>query len=147
MTQLDSFARQLVAMVREMPDEVLLDLVRNHLEDGGATSRPPSKPAAKAKANRTAKPRRQKATKKRTRSSRGDRTALLDNVEAFVRDSKGVGLSDVAQGLSEPKSRVQAALRDLKKAGRVASAGDRRFTRYGKDVKTAKAASKRARGG
>lgn len=140
MTQLDPFARQLVDMIRNMPDEAILELVRTHLGVGSTAA---GTTTTTAPAGRAAAPKK----RRRKRRTRGDRAALLDRVEAFVHDSKGVGLSDVAQGLGESKSRIQSALRDLKKAGRVAAAGDRRFSRYAADVKTARAASKRARNG
>ena len=140
MTELDPFTQQLLDMIRKMPDDAILELVRTNLGVGSIAA---GTTTTTAPARRTAAPKKGR----RKARTRGDRAALLDRVEAFVRDSKGVGLSDVAEGLGESKSRIQSALRDLKKAGRVAAAGDRRFTRYAVDARTARAASKRARNG
>lgn len=138
MPELDPFARQVVDMVRQMSDDAILDLVRKHLSvvvTPAAERTLAAQSVAKTK-TKTKRPR-----------ARGDRSELLAKVETLVHRSKGVGLADVAQGVGEPKSRVQAALRDLKQAGRIAVAGDRRFTRYAADAKTARESSKRARSG
>ena len=58
MSKLDSFSAQLVNMVRQMPDEALLELIRQQLFPTAAPSEPaedlpvakPAKKVAKAKA-------------------------------------------------------------------------------------------------
>jgi hypothetical protein len=68
-------------------------------------------------------------------------------VEKLVNASKGLSLANVATATRVSKNRAKAALRQLKAAGRIASGGDRKFTRYAADRKTAEAASLKARAG
>jgi len=192
MAKLDPFSAQIVQLVREMPDEAILELVRNKLgseeEDVAATS---SAPATKAKATRRKKastkrkttskkaatekaapkkaatkrrtkkaatktkattrekaaPKKKAGRKKRTtkRAGGADRQQELDLVERTIRSSKGLSASDIVKRTKLPRSRVSAAVRQLKDKKRIHQGGDRRFARYAADAKTAKAASEEAR--
>ncbi len=137
---MDTFAKQLVDMVRQMPDEAILELVKNHLEQGNGVGdsgtvvtrspAPAKKPRAKAK--------------RRRRSSAG-RAKLKEAILETVNASDGVALSDVAEAVGAPKTRVQPVLRALKDEGAIHQAGDRRLARYGRTKAIAEAASKAAR--
>ncbi len=141
---MDTFAKQLVDMVRQLPDEALLELVKNHLTGVTAAESPQRQtPRAPRTPATPAKPRR----KRGKRRSSANRAKLEQSVLAFVHDSNGVAVSDVAAGVGEPKSRVAPVLRKLRDAGTIHQAGDRRFARYGKTKTIAEAASKRARKG
>ena len=150
MPKLDAFSAQLVSLVRQMPDEALLALVKNQLAgvDAGAAAETTPK---KVGARRTA--RRAKAKAPRgvrapvTRGSNARRAALVEAVEKFVLGSKGVGLADVATAVGVSKDQAKSALKQLKAAGRIAYGGDRKYARYAADAKTALAASKSARAG
>lgn len=140
MAQLDPFAAEIVAYVRRMPDEALLELVRAHLGAGGtvAWAASPNPAAAATKA------RKQKRTTSK-RATPGERAKLLKSVEAVVKKSRGLSSSEVAVKVGVPQSRAASALRELKGKKRIYQGGDRRFARYAGDAKTAKAASARAR--
>ena len=137
---MDTFAKHLVDMVRQLPDEAILELVKNHLEQGNrlgdsgvvvtSSPAPAKKPRAKAK--------------RRRRSSAG-RAKLKGAILETVNASDGVALSDVAEAVGAPKTRVQPLLRALKDEGAIHQAGDRRLARYGRTKAIAAAASKRAR--
>jgi biotin operon repressor len=145
MTDLPLFAKQLVTMVRQMPDEPILQLVRNHLAGGGdlessgwsGTGRAveTSAPATKPKAERT---------KKAGRRSVADRAKLEQSVLATIVASTGVSLGDVAAKLGAPKSRVAAAIRALKESGKIKQGGERRLARYAKTQAAATKASRAA---
>jgi hypothetical protein len=161
MAQMDAFSAQIVKFVREMPDEALLDLVKQKLGvigasalDGGAgrTGRggamrvlPVAPPAAVAKGKRA------RASSKADRASRrpipptAERQGMLDSVERIVRASAGLSASDVASSAGIPQTRAAAALKELKLAKRIFQGGDRRFARYAGDSKTAEQASTLAR--
>lgn len=146
MKTLDPFTRQLVSFVRQMPDEALLELVRQQLLGGGGV--PPSA-SANGTATSTSSP--PVSTRKRpqsttySRRSKAQKEAMVAEVERTVKASDGMSLSDVAKATGEPKSLVQAALKSLKTAGRIHQAGDRRQARYAGTAKAAKAASEAAR--
>ena len=161
MAQLDPFARQIVEMVRNMPDEALLELVKTQLQlDGGELAAPSAtttsttttrkkrtskKRAAKATAKKASRKKstRKKATRKR--DSRGDREALLGAVEKAVKSGNGMSASEIANKTKIPQNRVASALRELKGAKRIFQGGDRRFARYAGDARSAEKASLRAR--
>lgn len=139
---MDAFAKHLVAMVRQLPDEAILELVKNHLEQGNGIGDEgmvvtTSSPSAK-------KPRTK--TKRRRRSS-ASRAKLKEAVLQAVTNSDGMALSDVAEAVGASKTRVQPLLRALKDEGAIHLAGDRRFARYGRTKAIAEAASKVRRGG
>jgi len=141
MSDLNPFAKRLVAMVREMPDELLLELVKEQLGAAGEPTRPSPKPKAPPSA-------RKRGTKKRRSKGRASSRAQLEAaVVEVVERGEGVALADVAAEVGAPKPRVSAILRSLKDAGTIHAAGDRRFTRYGKTKAIARAASKTARKG
>ncbi|MCA9617393.1 MAG: hypothetical protein KC731_00130 [Myxococcales bacterium] len=138
---MDSFSKHLVEMVRQLPDEAILELVRSHLEHGneiGETrmATTSSTPAKKPRAEAT-----------RRRRSSTSRAKLKEAVLQAVTNSDGMALSDVAEAVGASKARVQPLLRALKDEGAIHLAGDRRFARYGRTRAIAKAASKGARKG
>jgi hypothetical protein len=143
MAGLDAFSAQIVKFVREMPDEALLELVKQklgvHGAGRGAVALPVAPAPAKAKAKRPAKRRTAAAP------ATEDRRALLDNVERVVKSGNGMSASEVARSSGVPQTRAAAALKELKLAKRIFQGGDRRFARYAGDLKTAELASTVAR--
>ena len=137
MSELNPFAKRLVDMVRDMPDELLLELVRDHLAsaDGAPAPRPPAPKSP-----------RKRGGKRRGRGGKS-RAALEAEVLAVVNAGGGVAVADVAAATGAPKPRLSAILRSLRESGAIHAAGDRRFTRYGKTKAIAAAASKKARKG
>ena len=144
MPKLDPFSAQLVALVRKMPDDAILALVKNQLGALGGSATVDAAPRT-ARRSKTASGR--KTAKRGPRASNANRAALVGAVEKYVLGSKGVGLADVASAVGVTKDRAKAALKQLKAAGRIAHGGDRKFARYAANTKTALAASKRARAG
>jgi len=164
----DPFSAQLAALVRNMPDEALVELVRNRLGavvgapvSTGATStattpaparrrgRPPRAAAAvaapaKAPAKKEA-PKRRPGRPRKTAALSAERQETLNTVERIVKGSNGVSASEVARQAGIPQTRAAAALKELKLAKRIAQGGDRRFARYAGDAKTAEQASLNAR--
>lgn len=150
MSDLNPFAKRLVNMVREMPDELLLELVRDRLASAGdsdATSSNLRTSSVRASNAPTSKvPKGKRGAKKRRRGGKS-RAALEAEVLAVVNAGAGVALADVAEAVEASKPRLSAVLRSLREAGAIHAAGDRRFTRYGRTKAIATAASKRARKG
>lgn len=123
---MDAFAKQIVKMVRSMPDEALLALVRQRL--GVVGSKPTvSKPSAGTRG------------KRRNGSLEGKVHA------AVVASPVGLSVSDIAGELGVPKGKVGPVLRRLRDQGHVAMAGTRRFARYGRTEAIAESASQGAR--
>lgn len=171
----DAFTAQIVQLVREMPDDAILALVRNQL--GAVTSVAlGSSKSAPAAATRTSKPRkvkvaRAKAAPKRatakpavakpvapakakkvttrkvkaTKRGSSPKVDALSLVEKIVKSGNGLAASQVAKAAGVPQSRAAAALKELKLARRIFQGGDRRFARYAGDPRTAEAASLHAR--
>lgn len=126
---MDAFSKKLVDMVRSAPDEVILDLVRAQLVGGTLNVDMGSKAPAAAAGPAPKGPRE-----------------LDDAVRDVVVGSSGLSAGEVASAVRCDKARASAALKRLARRGAIQRAGERRFTRYASDVKTAKAASLRARG-
>lgn len=140
MSDLNPFAKRLVDMVREMPDDLLLELVRDHLASTGDANLSPARGPAKSA------PKRGRAARKGGRGKKS-RSSLEAEVLDVVNRGDGLALADVAAAVGASKPRTSAALRALKASGAIHAAGDRRFTRYGKTKAIATAASKKARKG
>ena len=157
MAKLDPFTAQIVKLVRDMPDEAILELVRNQL--GGvaevAVASAPAVPAKKRgpkrrraaakKAPALKKVARAKVKRAPKRRTSTDRKKVLAAVERVVKTSKGLSASQIATRTKFPQSRVTTAVRELKAAKRIFQGGDRRFARYAGDARTAKQASVTAR--
>lgn len=155
MTTLDLFSKEIVRLVRGMSDEAILALVRDRLGvDGGVvpTSTRATRTGASTKTTTNKTASRKSAGKasrskgKRTVLGAAAREQLMSNVEKTILQSKGLSVSEVASRTKQPKSRVAAAIRELKSAGRIQQGGEKRFARYARDKKTALAASNAARG-
>jgi ribosomal protein S25 len=152
---MDAFSAQIVKFVREMPDEALLELVKQKLGViGAAVGRANAKQASPAQAVATApqkakgkhvKSRDKQRPAARPAAATADRQAMLDNVERVVKAGAGVSASDVARAAGIPQTRAAAALKELKLAKRIHQGGDRRFARYAGDAKTAEQAAATAR--
>lgn len=163
---MDAFSAQIVKFVREMPDEALLELVKQKLgvigamvgvgvgagggrTDGGRAGSPAraavTAAAKKAKNKRAPVREAQRSAPARRVAVSADRQTVLDNVERVVKASQGVSASDVARAAGVPQTRAAAALKELKLAKRIFQGGDRRFARYAGDPKTAEQASTTAR--
>lgn len=143
MAKLDPFLAQIVNWVRSMPDDALLDLVRNRLGGSSGSSFTVAAPVGfkAAPANGRRGPRR----KRRRRATSADREQYLLAVERAIKSSKGLSASEIVARTKLPKPRVQQAVRELKAAKRIFQGGDRRFARYAGDARTAKQASIEAR--
>jgi hypothetical protein len=166
MATTDAFQQQIVRMVREMPDDAILALVKDRLGgvagSVGAAASPlveaaatrrrgrPARAAAaptptKAPARREAPAKRKPGRPKKTAALSAERQEVLNSVERIVKSSNGVSASDVARQAGIPQTRAAAALKELKLAKRIFQGGDRRFARYAGDAKTAEQASLNAR--
>ena len=167
MATTDAFQQQIVRMVREMPDDAILALVKDRLGgvagSVGAAASPlveaaatrrrgrPARAAATpaptkaAPARREAPAKRKPGRPKKTAALSAERQEVLNSVERIVKSSNGVSASDVARQAGIPQTRAAAALKELKLAKRIFQGGDRRFARYAGDAKTAEQASLNAR--
>jgi ribosomal protein S25 len=172
MANLDAFTAQIVTLVRSMPDEAILELVRNQLglvssmgdiapwaavkvpapakrsrARKAVARKAAPKRAAKKAAPRKAAPRKAAPRKSRPPASRTseERSKTLEGVEKAVKAAKGLSVSELVKRTGLPPSRVSSALRELKGAKRIFQGGDRRFARYAGDARTAQQASEQAR--
>ncbi len=153
MAQMDAFSAQIVKFVREMPDEALLELVKQKLGVlGGPAGRHGSRAPVRigpvplvrgSRSSSKAKPGAARA--RRAAPASMERQSVLDGIERVVKASSGVSASDVARLANVPQTRAAAALKELKLAKRIFQGGDRRFARYAGDLKTAEQASSSAR--
>src|SRR5262245_48223599 len=128
MATTDAFSAQIVQLVRNMPDDAILALVKNQLGalTGGAfpvakrRGRPPrsalgAMPAPVKAAKAEKRGRRAGAVKRgpgRPRKSpalSAERQATLEKVERIVKASSGVSASDVAREAGIPQTRAAAA--------------------------------------
>jgi len=170
----NAFEQQIVELVRKMPDQAILALVKDRLGAvaGAAESAaaplvavaatrrrgrparaaapaPVATPAALAQApakRAAAAPAKRKPGRpKKTAALSAERQEVLNSVERIVKSSNGVSASDVARQAGIPQTRAAAALKELKLAKRIFQGGDRRFARYAADAKTAEQASLNAR--
>lgn len=157
----DAFSQQIVNLVRKMPDEAILALVKNQLgavtgetslvspaprrsrtrARAGAVQSKPSSVAAK----RGAAPKRRPGRPRKSPAASAERQETLETVERIVKASSGLSASEVAKQAGIPQTRAAAALKELKLEKRIFQGGDRRFARYAGDPKTAEQASANAR--
>jgi hypothetical protein len=160
----DAFSQQIVDLVRKMPDEAILALVKNQL--GAVTGEvslvaaaavPPRRGGSRARAGvaqskassvaakRGAAPKRRPGRPRKSPAASAERQETLNAVERLVKASSGVSASEVARQAGIPQTRAAAALKELKLAKRIFQGGDRRFARYAGDAKAAEQASANAR--
>jgi hypothetical protein len=152
----DAFSAQIVELVRRMPDEAILELVKNRLgmapfrelgqnvraRRGRAVAAPVPEPKRKARAA-SKKPRAPRPRRAVTGAQEHHET--LESVERIVKASVGVSASEVARAAGIPQPRAAAALKELKLEKRIFQGGDRRFARYAADAQAAEDASVAAR--
>lgn len=152
----DAFSAQIIELVRRMPDEAILDLVKNRLGMAPFRSLSQQARAPRNRAARAAEPKSKSKSGTATETARSgqprrattlsqERQETLDNVERVVKASSGVSASEVAKASGIPQPRAAAALKELKLEKRIFQGGDRRFARYAGDTKVAEAASLAAR--
>jgi hypothetical protein len=153
----DAFSAQIVELVRNMPDDAILELVKNRLGMAPfrglgrhaqvATRRgSPARGAASAKTKRAVPAEKRRAGRpRRTATLSEERKETLDVVERVVKASNGLSASEVARSAAIPQPRAAAALKELKLEKRIFQGGDRRFARYAGDAKVAETASLTAR--
>ncbi len=151
----DAFSAQIIELVRRMPDEAILELVKNRLgmapfrglgqQGGEPRSRSTHSAAAGTKNKRRARPATPRGGPRRATAVSQERKETLDNVERVVKASSGLSASEVAKASGIPQPRAAAALKELKLEKRIFQGGDRRFARYAGDTKVAEAASLAAR--
>ncbi len=152
----DAFSAQIVELVRRMPDEAILELVKNRLGmapfreldqngrgRGGRAARATAEP--KSKKGRAEPTKRSAARPRRAPIESQERQETLESVERVVKSSSGVSASEVAKAAGIPQPRAAAALKELKLEKRIFQGGDRRFARYAGDAKVAEEASLAAR--
>jgi len=160
---MDAFSAQIVKFVRAMPDDALLELVKQKLGILGAgaarskgrgkasvtvwptPARAASGAAKATKGKRAVAAKRRRPAAPRRAPVSAERQGMLDAVERIVKAGAGVSASDVAKSASIPQTRAAAALKELKLAKRIFQGGDRRFARYAGDARTAEQASQVAR--
>jgi DNA-binding IclR family transcriptional regulator len=145
---MDAFSAQIVKFVREMPDEALLELVKQKLGVLGAAVGRRNAALAGSPARAAAGPKSVRAAQEKLApppASPAERQKMLDEVERIVKEGAGLSASDVARAARLPQTRVAAALKELKLAKRIYQGGDRRFARYAGDARTAEQASDTAR--
>jgi hypothetical protein len=157
---MDAFSAQIVKFVREMPDEALLELVKQKLgvlSPGGQNRRhgtiqvvasgiPVTKGSRAVKRSRpSSRSVTMGGTPKPPAPASAERQELLDAVERVVKAGAGLSASEVARSAGIPQPRAAAALKELKLSKRIFQGGDRRFARYAGDAKTAEQASASAR--
>lgn len=152
MAQLDAFSAQIVKFVREMPDEALLELVKQKLGVLGIgrgaaqaqklelTAKETHKRGAASAKRRPAQPRRGAPI-----PYAAEKQVMLDKVEEVVKGGSGMSASEVARAAGIPQNRAASALKELKLGKKIYQGGDRRFARYAGDLKTAEQASAHAR--
>jgi hypothetical protein len=152
----DAFSAQIIELVRRMPDEAILELVKNRLgmapfRDLGQQqareprSRPAHSAAGGTKSKRRARPATPRGGPRRATAMSQERKETLDSVERVVKASAGLSASEVAKASGIPQPRAASALKELKLEKRIFQGGDRRFARYAGDTKVAEAASLAAR--
>lgn len=150
---MDAFSAQIVKFVREMPDEALLELVKQKLGViGAAVGRAARRSAStvpastrKTKETRPAPREKRRVAPARRPAPSADRQGVLDEVERVVKASQGISASEVAKAANIPQTRAASALKELKLAKRIFQGGDRRFARYAGEAKMAEQASTTAR--
>ena len=156
MARLDPFSAQIVQLVRSMPDEAILALVKGQLAmvtEGAAPdlAQLRGRSGRRARTERGAEAARQPAVKGGKKAGRPKRRTsaarqkVLAAVERAVKGSKGMSASDVARATGIGQVRVATALRELKLGKHIFQGGDRRFARYAGDARTAEQASLDAR--
>jgi hypothetical protein len=157
MANIDAFSAQIVEMVRNMPAEAILSLVRNQLGALGAMTggaalggrgRGGRGIALRGAGRATAaaeKSGRGRGGRRGRRGPSAARNELLEAVEKLVKGGSGMSSSEVAAAAGVPQPRVASALKELKIAKRIFQGGDRRFARYAGDARSATAASLHAR--
>ena len=153
----DAFSAQIIELVRRMPDEAILELVKNRLGMapfrglGQQHAREPRSRSAHSTAagtknnKRRARPATPRGGPRRATAVSQERKETLDSVERVVKASAGLSASEVAKASGIPQPRAAAALKELKLEKRIFQGGDRRFARYAGDTKVAEAASLAAR--
>jgi hypothetical protein len=170
---MNPFETQIVDLVRKMPADAILALVKDRLASVATSAAPeltvvaaaatkrrgrparaaaptpvmPAAPAAPAKrgGGAAAPAKRKPGRPKKTAALSAERQEVLNSVERIVKASGGVSASDVARQAGIPQTRAAAALKELKLAKRIFQGGDRRFARYAGEQKTAEQASLNAR--
>jgi len=157
----DAFSAQIVELVRKMPDEAILELVKHQLGALGnhsplrglarsnsqrSRSSRTAAPQATAKSKRASlSPKRRPGRPRKAQALSEERQRLLNDVERIVKAGAGMSASEVAKSAGVAQTRVAAALKELKLAKRIFQGGDRRFARYAGDAKAAELASTTAR--
>lgn len=145
MARMDAFSAQIVKFVREMPDEALLELIKQKLGVPGSRDAVRLIPVTKGKPSTAAARPSVSSRARRPAPLSAERRGLLDNVERVVKAGSGLSASDVARLAGIPQTRAAAALKELKLARRIFQGGERRFARYAGDAKAAEQASVAAR--
>lgn len=125
---MNTFQKYIVTAVRALPDVQLLELVQKIMIEYNTGS--PPKPKAKPT----------QAVKNPVKFKLS--AEFLVSVEKFVHESAGVARSDVAKHFNIGGVQASRTLRKLREDKRIFACGDRRFTRYAKDLLIARKAFK-----
>jgi hypothetical protein len=166
-----SLANVIREAVRKMPDEAILDMVRDRLNTGlggpfalaalatGSPVAGAALPRSEGRTEARTQPSGRRPAPSRRGGNRGtwapvtttgksspaERRDLLLRIERLVGASKGLAASEVARAAGVSQTKAAAALKELKRERRVFQGGDRRFARYAGNAATAQEASDRAR--
>jgi hypothetical protein len=147
MANIGAFSAEIVRLVRSMPDEAILDLVRNQLGVLSAGGAPALASGGRGGRRRVGVVSTRPA--KRGRRAGGaaseQKQAAMATIEKLVRSSSGLATSEIARVTKLPPGRVSAAIKELKRTKRIFQGGDRRFARYAGNLSTAIKASEHAR--
>src|SRR5688572_4504462 len=109
----DAFSAEIVALVRRMPDEAILALVRNQLfAVSGPFVGSPGSGRGRSGANGGRAFARRRGSGKRAPSA--DRQNVLNQIERIVKGSSGMSAGEIARAASIPQTRAAAALKTLK---------------------------------
>lgn len=151
LANLTKFA-ELAAELRKsgIPASVLAEAASGKASSGAsAKAKPGPKPkaakVAKKATKRAAKPKADAAPSPAREATEARKLEELKPIAEFVNASEGVSVSQICEKFDFKNPKAQSVLKFLKSRGLIFMGGDRRFARYAKDEKTAKAASDRDR--
>ena len=144
---MNTFQTQIVKMVRDLPDDALLDLVRAEMGNGLAAKSAANGASrvrvAASDDNSPAKPKRARRPRKRAVYT----PALAEKVLHAVKIARrGVSTGEVEEYTKLQRTMVQRALGELVGDKKLAQFGKRRFSRYATTKALAKKASLKAAG-
>lgn len=129
-------------LVDAIADKVADKLLASDFYGNGTTTHA----ATNEGARRIAAAGRRSAVKKGAhRRARGNTVEIAEKILAWVNPTDGYAVKDIATGIGAPLPATKAALLYLRKQGKIAMAGVKRFARYATTKQVATAAASAAR--